>query len=225
MQILADAAKDGGGDGIVSQISAQLYTDPQGFWDCTSASFQSTPHCSSFNSYNAFIHEGIDACNSLDEIDCATWSQYSNECKNNLQAEFGTINFEGSNKQCSYVLNGCGTQYSFPAFRHLDCGTEVSEESWAFWNEYSTGCNTEKKDDPSPPPSDNDENDNDDNDDNHQHAKVNPTINDNVNKKGGGGGGGGNIAVFLLSVNGSARTTTSGSMVCKAREGEMFFLN
>ena len=98
-----------------------------------------TPLCSSFTNFKTLLYESVDACKSLDQIDCAAWEEFYTPCKENLIAKFASIDFENVN-QCEYVQASCGGVGAFPAFRRMDCGKEIAKAAWDFHIGYSRGC-------------------------------------------------------------------------------------
>jgi len=153
MQILADASAGGDSD-VIHSIAHHLYTDPDGFCSCSEKAGHDTPNCNAFMRFNILLRETLDACNSLDEIDCDAWQDFSSVCRANMEREFGTIDFYKT-RQCDYIESGCGGAGAFPAFRRLDCGSEITKNSWDFWGSYSTGCAVDTDDSvlPTKPPS------------------------------------------------------------------------
>jgi len=81
----------------------------------------------------------LDACQALDEIDCAAWEEFSRPCKQNLIGKFESVDFSDRD-QCAYVEDNCKDVGPFPAFRRLDCGREISKVSWDFYQDYARGC-------------------------------------------------------------------------------------
>ena len=98
-----------------------------------------TPLCSSFTNFKTLLYESVDACKSLDQIDCAAWEEFYTPCKENLLGKFDSIDFENVN-QCEYVQASCGGVGAFPAFRRMDCGKEIAKAAWDFHIGYSRGC-------------------------------------------------------------------------------------
>lgn len=102
-----------------------------------------TPMCSSFINFKTLLYESIDACKSLDAIDCAAWEEFYAPCKKNLIQMYSTINFD-NHDQCEYVEKMCGGAGPFPAFRRLDCGVEIAKPAWDFHTMYERGCLKER---------------------------------------------------------------------------------
>lgn len=95
--------------------------------------------CSSFINFKTLMYEAVDACKSLDQIDCAAWEEFTTPCKQNLQQMFDTVDFDKP-EQCTYVESQCGGAGPFPAFRRLDCGGEIAKSAWDFHTMYERGC-------------------------------------------------------------------------------------
>mmetsp|Transcript_24580 Transcript_24580/g.46191 ORF Transcript_24580/g.46191 Transcript_24580/m.46191 type:complete len:749 (+) Transcript_24580:23-2269(+) len=141
MQILHDAAfdYDDNEKDIVTEIASKLYDHPQEMCDCSSTAFTAVPNCNTFSRFKVLVHETLDACTSLDEIDCDAWEEFSDVCEPKVIAKFGVVDF-GKMSQCDFVENGCGNSGPFPSFRKLDCDGEIKRHNWDFWNAYSEGC-------------------------------------------------------------------------------------
>ena len=171
MRILDDITQDdvgndkGGGllpDNVaiaVAEIGYQLYYNGQGFCDCIVEVNQIAPMCNSFTGFKTLLYEAIDACKSLDNIDCAALDEFYSTCKTNLSREFSNPGFESSdsNEQCEYVSRGCGGSGTFPSLRKMDCGVgkEVSKSVWDFYKIFNRECWDEIiKDTPGGVPSD-----------------------------------------------------------------------
>merc|ERR1711865_1150907 len=92
-----------------------------------------------FYNFKTILYESIDACQSLDAIDCASWNEFWKPCKKNLEDEFGSTELVDKN-MCDYVKNDCGNAGPFPAFRRLDCEEEVSKEAWGFYKHFAKKC-------------------------------------------------------------------------------------
>lgn len=93
-----------------------------------------------FLNVKTILYEAVDACSSLDEIDCPAWQEFYPRCKSNLLAAFdGRIDFK-QDAQCKYLEQGCGGVGPFPAFRKLDCGNDIPYEEWNLYQQYSQGC-------------------------------------------------------------------------------------
>jgi hypothetical protein len=101
--------------------------------------------------FKTLLYESMDACQSLDEIDCDAWKEFFPKCRENLQRAKGSVDFSKPD-QCSYVKDGCGNAGPFPVFRNLDCDTEVAPEAWDFYTKYTSQClNGGQGPTPSPP--------------------------------------------------------------------------
>mmetsp|Transcript_1378 Transcript_1378/g.2461 ORF Transcript_1378/g.2461 Transcript_1378/m.2461 type:complete len:948 (+) Transcript_1378:52-2895(+) len=141
----------------VSTLAEHLYHDAESFCECSSDVNKITPMCSSFINFKTLLYEAVDACMSLDVIDCAAWEEFYTPCKQNLIQMFDTVDFE-NHAQCEYVENMCGGAGPFPAFRRLDCGGEIAKPAWDFHTMYSRSCLKSQSDTPptptppSPPP-------------------------------------------------------------------------
>eukprot|EP00531_Pseudo-nitzschia_arenysensis_P006046 CAMPEP_0116126648 /NCGR_PEP_ID=MMETSP0329-20121206/6440_1 /TAXON_ID=697910 /ORGANISM="Pseudo-nitzschia arenysensis, Strain B593" /LENGTH=867 /DNA_ID=CAMNT_0003620737 /DNA_START=148 /DNA_END=2751 /DNA_ORIENTATION=+ len=123
----------------ISALASSLYDHGASFCDCSKKASDACPLCPSFMNFKTILYESIDACQSLDAIDCDSWSEFWRPCKDNLEAEYGSSDFS-SKDQCEYVKNDCGNAGPFPAFRRLDCEDEISEESWDFYKDFAKKC-------------------------------------------------------------------------------------
>jgi len=130
-------------NGAVETIANMLYTDPEGICDCTVEANKICPDCDKFSHFKILMHETLDACNSVDEVDCASWEEFATPCKEKLHAAFGSVDFS-QEKQCAYVANDCGGVGAFPTFRRLDCDGEISKESWDFFQYLMKGCQNQR---------------------------------------------------------------------------------
>jgi hypothetical protein len=145
MQILRNAIKDPAADDsdapkdAISTLAELLYHNAEGFCECAATSSAEAPLCPSFAKFKTLLYESLDACNSLDEIDCDAWNEFYTPCKNNLVQMFGSVDFADS-KQCDYVKDTCGGAGPFPAFRKLDCNREIPKSAWDFYNLYARSC-------------------------------------------------------------------------------------
>lgn len=148
LQILVDA-KDGKSmdenksDDVpreaIAALAKLLYEDAENFCDCAKKASGDCPLCSSFVHFKTLLYETLDACQSLDEIDCDAWDEFYSPCKKNLELEFGSVDFS-RRVQCDYVHDGCGGAGPYPSFRRLDCGSELDRESWGFYNLFAVDC-------------------------------------------------------------------------------------
>ena len=123
----------------ISTLAHHLYHDAEEFCDCSATVNKETPMCSSFINFKTLMYEAVDACKSLDQIDCAAWEEFTTPCKQNLQQMFDTVDFDKP-EQCTYVESQCGGAGPFPAFRRLDCGGEIAKSAWDFHTMYERGC-------------------------------------------------------------------------------------
>ena len=145
-------------------IAKQLYLDPEGICDCSMEANALCPDCDKFLRFKTLLHETLDACQSVDEVDCNAWEDFSMPCKANVRAKFGSLDFSQP-AQCkfififllrmiicdvlsfckqtiigAYVENNCGNVGAFPTFRRLDCDGEISSDAWNFFKYFQEGC-------------------------------------------------------------------------------------
>eukprot|EP00529_Nitzschia_sp_RCC80_P002204 CAMPEP_0113481800 /NCGR_PEP_ID=MMETSP0014_2-20120614/22592_1 /TAXON_ID=2857 /ORGANISM="Nitzschia sp." /LENGTH=897 /DNA_ID=CAMNT_0000375301 /DNA_START=45 /DNA_END=2738 /DNA_ORIENTATION=+ /assembly_acc=CAM_ASM_000159 len=148
MKILKDTITspvvEGNDDAPVEAISAlakNLYDHAETFCDCSKKASDACPLCPNFMNFKTLLYESLDACESLDAIDCASWNEFWKPCAKNLEDEFGDSDFTLKD-QCDFVKNGCGDEetLTFPAFRRLDCEEELNPEAWGFYKKYSKKC-------------------------------------------------------------------------------------
>jgi len=123
----------------ISALAKNLYDHANTFCDCSKDASNSCPLCPSFMNFKTILYESIDACQSLDAIDCASWNEFWKPCQENLDSEFGSSDLVDQ-EQCKYVKNDCGNAGPFPAFRRLDCETEIPEDAWDFYKKFSKKC-------------------------------------------------------------------------------------
>lgn len=123
----------------IAALAGLLYHDAHNFCDCAKNASDACPLCPSFMNFKTLLYESLDACQSLDEIDCDAWSEFFRPCKNNLMLQFGSVDFS-KEEQCKYVHSNCGGAGPFPAFRRLDCGKEIPKAAWDFYNDYAGRC-------------------------------------------------------------------------------------
>lgn len=123
----------------ISTLAHNLYHDAATFCECSANANKEAPMCSSFINFKTLLYEAIDACKSLDAIDCAAWEEFYVPCKKNLIQMYEELNFD-NHEQCVYVENMCGGAGPFPAFRRLDCGGEIAKPAWDFHTMYARGC-------------------------------------------------------------------------------------
>lgn len=123
----------------IAALATNLYDHAGTFCDCSKKASNACPLCPSFYNFKTILYESIDACQSLDAIDCASWNEFWKPCKKNLEDEFGSTELVDKN-MCDYVKNDCGNAGPFPAFRRLDCEEEVSKEAWGFYKHFAKKC-------------------------------------------------------------------------------------
>jgi len=123
----------------VQSLAWHLYTNGHNFCECAYDSSLECPICPGFKNFKTLLWESLDACQALDNIDCAAWQEFASPCKDNIINKFSKVDFTRE-QQCEYVMEGCGGTGPFPAFRRLDCDGEIPKESWDFYNKYSVGC-------------------------------------------------------------------------------------
>merc|ERR1712232_557546 len=138
----------------VSSLAELLYHNGKNFCDCAEKANEECPLCPSFHNFKTLLYESVDACNSLDEIDCAAWSEFAIPCRTKLISEFQSQNFDDE-KQCKFVHDGCGSDVPFPSFRRMDCDVneEVTTEDWKFYQDFAGKCLGDDKGGNSPTPS------------------------------------------------------------------------
>jgi hypothetical protein len=123
----------------ISALAHHLYNDAESFCNCAADVNKEAPTCNSFINFKTLLYESVDACKSLDAIDCAAWEEFYTPCKKNLMQMFDKIDFDDQ-EQCTYVEKMCGGAGPFPSFRRLDCGGEIAKPAWDFHTMYSRGC-------------------------------------------------------------------------------------
>jgi hypothetical protein len=123
----------------ISSLANSLYRNAEAFCECSANANKETPMCSSFVNFKTLLYEAVDACKSLDAIDCAAWEEFYAPCKKNLLQMYDKVDFD-NHDQCTYVENLCGGAGPFPAFRRLDCGGEIAKPAWDFHTMYERGC-------------------------------------------------------------------------------------
>uniref|UniRef100_A0A7S1UW17 LNR domain-containing protein n=1 Tax=Grammatophora oceanica TaxID=210454 RepID=A0A7S1UW17_9STRA len=148
MGILHDAInQDDPGDpsiptDAIRALADLVYNNAEQFCECASEANKEAPLCPSFTRFKTLLYESIDACHALDEIDCDAWNEFyggPEGCKASIEAKFGSVNFSDK-PQCEFVKNSCGGSGPFPAFRKLDCGSEIPKNAWDFYNIYARDC-------------------------------------------------------------------------------------
>lgn len=123
----------------ISALARNLYDHGESFCECTRTASDACPLCPSFMSFKTILYESLDACQSLDAIDCAAWNEFSKPCQDNLQGMFGTSDLS-TKDQCDYVKKDCGGAGTFPAFRRFDCEGEIPDAAWTFYKNYAKKC-------------------------------------------------------------------------------------
>lgn len=123
----------------IRALASLLYHGAEDFCDCAKDASDLCPFCSSFAKFKTLLYESLDACQSLDEIDCDAWNEFYPICSKNMNMKFGNSDFK-SQDQCDYLREGCGGAGPFPSFRRLDCDKELPKESWDFYTQFATAC-------------------------------------------------------------------------------------
>lgn len=123
----------------IKALATSLYRHGESFCDCAVEASNNCPLCQSFVHFKTLLYESLDACKSLDEIDCDAWKEFYRPCLTNLSAKFGSTDFSKKD-QCDFVHDTCGGAGPFPSFRRLDCEAEVSSEAWDFYSKFATAC-------------------------------------------------------------------------------------
>jgi hypothetical protein len=111
MGILENASHkpDEGADKYAEAIAAladNLYHHAGEFCECASKASADCPLCSSFVHVKTLLYESLDACQSLDEIDCAAWAEFYTPCKRNFEQTFGSVDFSKENT-CTDIFPEC----------------------------------------------------------------------------------------------------------------------
>jgi hypothetical protein len=123
----------------IASLARNLYEHAGTFCDCSKKASDACPLCPSFMNFKTILYESIDACQSLDAIDCDSWNEFWKPCKENLENEFQTSDLT-DDEQCEFVKNDCGNAGPFPAFRRLDCQDEIPDEAWDFYKKFAKKC-------------------------------------------------------------------------------------
>jgi uncharacterized membrane protein YgcG len=151
MQILVNAMNYANSDDstedenarAIASLAGLLYHNASSFCECAATASADCPLCSSFVHMKTLLYESLDACQSLDEIDCDAWVEFYKPCQKNINEKFGSVDFS-NDETCTFVHDGCGGAGPFPAFRRLDCDEEgegsISEAAWDFYKQYSGAC-------------------------------------------------------------------------------------
>lgn len=126
----------------IRALASLLYHGAEDFCDCAKDASDLCPFCSSFVKFKTLLYESLDACQSLDEIDCDAWNEFYPICSKNVEMKFGNSDFR-SQDQCDYLREGCGGAGPFPTFRRLDCDKELPKESWDFYTKFAMACVTD----------------------------------------------------------------------------------
>ena len=83
----------------IMALASHLYNDGESFCDCAKKSSEDCPLCPAFMNFKTLLYEAMDACISLDAIDCDSWNEFWKPCQTNLGNEFGASDFS-SQDQC-----------------------------------------------------------------------------------------------------------------------------
>lgn len=130
-----DAAKEDNAESIAA-LADLLYHQAGTFCDCAAKASDSCPLCSSFVHVKTLLYESLDACQSLDEIDCDAWMEFHAPCKDKILSKFGSVDFN-SDEQCKFgwghwVLHGFEGSLSLiifsPPFQVLTYTTDAEEQ-------------------------------------------------------------------------------------------------
>lgn len=114
MQILVNAMNgaaeeddetDGEMSDAIAALADLLYHNAGDFCECASKASADCPLCSSFIHVKTLLFESLDACKSLDEIDCDAWTEFQTPCKNNIVKEFGSVDFNSDDQCTSYHIS------------------------------------------------------------------------------------------------------------------------
>lgn len=129
----------------ISSLARDLLHRGHDFCDCSKDSMKACPACNEFVRFKTLLYESLDACDSLDKIDCGAWEEFAVPCKRNMVEKFGSINFQ-QKTQCTYIHDEqCGNVGSFPGFRELDCSGQITDETWDFYKDYQGKCLKDSK--------------------------------------------------------------------------------
>jgi hypothetical protein len=69
----------------ISALATDLYQNAESICDCTKQASNDCPLCPSFMSFKTLLYESLDACESLDQIDCDACSEFWKPCKDNME--------------------------------------------------------------------------------------------------------------------------------------------
>jgi len=119
MGILANAIDDPSNNGsyqlddvttkAVSKLAEKIYNDADNFCECSSKSSSKCPPCEAFKNYKTLLYESLNACQSLDAIDCAAWDLFYDTCKINFEKKFGKSNIQFRSRHCNFISEDkCG---------------------------------------------------------------------------------------------------------------------
>lgn len=132
MRILAAAVPDESepiesSDELVKRLATMVYYDGDaGFCDCATDEL-AIPHCADFDDFRSVVREAHEACDALDQIDCAYLGAYADACRTAVVDQFGVLDFSRE-EQCAYVdRQGCGG-LPIPSVRRWDCLLESNYE-------------------------------------------------------------------------------------------------
>jgi len=100
MQILVNAM-NGADEGeemdeAIAALADLLYNNAGDFCDCAAKASADCPLCSSFVHVKTLLFESLDACNSLDGIDCDAWAEFQKPCEKKIIDQFGAVDFTDS---------------------------------------------------------------------------------------------------------------------------------
>ena len=81
-------------DELVKRLATLVYYDGDaGFCDCATDEL-SIPHCADFDDFRSVVREAHEACDALDQIDCAYLGAYADACRTAVVvAQFGVLDF------------------------------------------------------------------------------------------------------------------------------------
>ena len=114
-------------DELVKRLATLVYYEgDSGFCDCATDEL-SIPHCADFDDFRSVVREAHEACDALDQVDCAYLGAYADACRTAVVAQFGVLDFSRE-EQCAYVdRQGCGG-LPIPSVRRWDCLLETNYE-------------------------------------------------------------------------------------------------
>lgn len=125
---------------VINKIASSLYNNGKEFCDCTEIVYTETPSCPTFINFNTLIVESLDACDSLDAIECDAWSEFLLLCYPNVHKQFNNVINFTSKEQCMYVQNDCGNIGPLPSYRKSDCNYYIDVSIRHFYNDYINNC-------------------------------------------------------------------------------------